>query len=141
MKSQAAAGGQGREPDISDRVRRFIEQHINSLEELEVLLLLHRTSGQEWSAELVARELRIERQSCERRLEALAAGGLLSVSPGAARQYAYDPMNESNGAVRELEGAYEKYRLRVINLIFSKPVDKIRTFADSFRIRKEESDG
>ena len=30
--------------------------------------------------------------------------------------------------------------MTVINLIFSKPVDKIRTFADAFRLRKDEDD-
>jgi hypothetical protein len=31
-----------------------------------------------------------------------------------------------------------KRRVTVINSIYSKPIDKIRTFADAFRLRKDE---
>jgi len=36
--------------------------------------------------------------------------------------------------------SYADRRVTVIGLIFSKPVDKIRSFADAFRIRKDRSD-
>ena len=31
-----------------------------------------------------------------------------------------------------------EYSVRVVSLIYSKPIDNIRTFADAFKIRKEK---
>jgi hypothetical protein len=42
--------------------------------------------------------------------------------------------------VDEVAAAYPRFRVSIINLIFSKPIDKIRTFADAFRLTKEEKE-
>lgn len=43
-------------------------------------------------------------------------------------------------AVDRLAEAYASSRARVIDLIFSKPADKLRHFSDAFKLRKEEED-
>ena len=40
-------------------------------------------------------------------------------------------------AVAGLAREYAARRVTVIGLIFSKPVDKIRSFADAFRLRRD----
>ena len=45
--------------------------------------------------------------------------------------------NELDELVGSLEKVYEERRVSVITLIYSKPVDKVRTFADAFRLRKD----
>jgi predicted DNA-binding transcriptional regulator len=124
--------------ELPEAVRRFILEHVESVEQLEILLLLLRRPGEAWSAEGVARELRISELSAGERLEDLNRDGLVvQVQEGVAGHYRYGtrdgPLDE---AVRGLASAYAERRVTVINLIFSKPTDKIRTFANAFRFWK-----
>jgi len=121
---------------IPDRVVRLIGEHIHSVEQLEVLLLLRREPEREWTASDVAVELATLPQSAADRLEDLARRGLLLK---AGESYRYDRSDHGRDAVvGELEDVYGRRRVSVIGLIFSKPSETIRTFADAFRIRKED---
>jgi hypothetical protein len=68
---------------LSQRVQRFLMTHIDSIEKLEVLLLLRSRTERQWAASEVALELRITEPSAAARLEDLASRGLL-VSNGEA---------------------------------------------------------
>lgn len=131
-----------RASDLPEEVRRLIADHIDSVEQLEILLLLYQHPERTWDAEAVARELRIASISAGERLEDMAQSGLLARKDGKPVEYRYAPESESlDAAVRGLSTAYSERRVTVINLIFSKPVDKIRTFADAFRIRRDDDNG
>lgn len=121
-------------------MRRLIADSIDSVEQLEILLLLLQHPERTWGAESVARELRISPLSAGDRLEDLTRDALLA-RVGGGEEYRYAPGSaELDEAVRGLATAYTERRVTVINLIFSKPVDKIRTFADAFRLRKKGDD-
>jgi hypothetical protein len=127
--------------DLPEVVRRFIVDHVDSVEQLEILLLLHQHPGRTWDAEAVARELRISALSAGDRLEDMRRVGLLVRVEGRPGGFRYAPETPGlEDAVSGLATAYAERRVTVINLIFSKPVDKIRTFADAFRLRKGEDD-
>ena len=112
------------------------------MEQLEILLLLHQHPGRAWTAETVARELRISALSAGDRLEDLTRAAILSRVEGGTAEYGYAPASPKlEEAVSGLATAYAERRVTVINLIFSKPVDKIRTFADAFRLRKDDDNG
>ncbi|QRK11939.1 hypothetical protein JQX13_18910 [Archangium violaceum] len=127
--------------DLPEVVRRLIAENIDSVEQLEILLLLFQHPGRTWTAESVARELRVSSISAGERLEDLTYDGLVVRVEGSEGEYRYGPETPSlDEAVRGLAAAYSERRVTVINLIFSKPVDKIRTFADAFRLRKKGDD-
>jgi hypothetical protein len=131
-----------RESGLPEAVRRFIADHIDSVEELEILLLLYNQQGRSWSAEAVARELRIAATSAGERLEDLVHDTILVRVDGDPVEHRYAPGNAVlDEAVGGLATAYSERRVTVINLIFSKPVDKIRTFADAFRLRRDDDNG
>lgn len=121
-------------------MRRLIADHIDSVEQLEILLLLYQHPERSWSAESVARELRISPMSAGDRLKDMARAAILARVPGAEGEYRYAPDAQMREAVSGLAAAYTERRVTVINLIFSKPVDKIRTFADAFRLRRDDDD-
>lgn len=131
-----------RESGLPEAVRRFIADHIDSVEQLEILLLLHHHhQGRTWTAEAVARELRIASVSAGERLEDLVQDSLLTRVGGDPMEYRYAPGSAMlDEAVKGLATAYAERRVTVINLIFSKPVDRIRTFADAFRLRRDDDD-
>jgi predicted ArsR family transcriptional regulator len=127
--------------DLPEPVVRLIADHIDSVELIDVLLLLKRSPDRAWNAEEISQRLYTSPSSAANRLEALHASGLASVQEtDGPPLYRYAPSGPDLGlAVEGLEEAYGKLRTRVINLIFSKPTQKIRTFADAFRIRGDKT--
>jgi hypothetical protein len=127
---------------IPTDVARFIAENIHSVEQLEVLLLLRGAATQAWSAAGVARELRIAEASASDRLEDLRARGLLARSDEAEATYRFAPADASKSRlVDALAETYATRRVSVITLIFSKPSDPVRLFADAFKIRRSDDDG
>lgn len=119
-------------------VERFVIDYIDSVELLEVLLLLQRTAPSDWDAESLARELRIAPASAGVRLETLRSQKLLESIVGSPPSFRYAPASgDLDRSVRDLAETYAARRVSVITLIFSKPDDAIRSFADAFRLRKE----
>jgi hypothetical protein len=125
---------------IPDDVARFINANIDSVEQLEILLLLRASGTKEWTAESIARELRINPDSAGMRLAMMRGQGLLALVDEAGGTYRYEPASaDTDRVVRALADTYAQRRVSVITLIFSKPNDSIRTFADAFKIRKKDS--
>ena len=122
---------------IPDDVAQFIRDHIDSIELLEVLLLLRERSGDVWSAETVARELRINPVSTTTRLEKLTSLDLLADQGDAS--YRYAPATSAiDTLIQRVAECYRERRVTMITMIFSKPSDSARDFADAFRLRKKE---
>jgi hypothetical protein len=122
-------------------VKAFVHKYIQSVEHLEVLLLLYRAPEKTWTAQSVARELRADGSSIKNRLSDHTKAGLLDElqNEGSAEYFyrfrSYDP--DVNEIVSQLGAAYRERRFRIIDAIFSKPNDKLRLFADAFKYRKD----
>jgi hypothetical protein len=137
-------GVEGLTEGLGNDVRALLLATIESIAELETLLLLHRDPAAVWDAVHVAAELRVEPRSAEVQLAALAERGLLrAVSGSAPTGWQYAPATPPLArAVDALALAYEERRVSVVEFVYSKPaVDKLRVFADAFRLREEDSDG
>ncbi len=120
---------------ISDEVRAFIQSHIHSVEQLEVLLLLRRERSRLFTGEEAARELRVHPESTTRWLDDLCARRLV-VREGDRFRFAPDgPALERS--LNGLAAAYADARVAVIQVIFSKPTDVLRSFADAFKLKRE----
>ena len=125
--------------DLPDECRAFILEHIGSVVQLEALLLLRR-SGQPWTVEALARELRVEPNGAIVPLTDLRRRGLLRRLRDPER-FEYAPGTaETARCVDLLDAAYQDRRVTVINLIYSRPQDAIRSFADAFRLRPDEDE-
>lgn len=123
---------------LPDDVRHFISENISSVAKLEVLLLLRAQRDKEWTAEGVAKELAMSPEVMETHLQELLARGLLTVADTTPRSYRYGARTaELDRLANELATIYQARRVSVITHIYSEPVDKVRTFADAFRLRKE----
>lgn len=131
----------GRQDEIPPEVRAFIAGYLDSVVQLETLLMLHNAPDKAWAADEVARELRIDRAWAEGQLDGLCQQGLVACSESeGARQYRYAPAPAVRGAVDGLAKAYAERRVTVISLIFAKPADSLRAFSDAFRLRKDKEE-
>ena len=130
------------EDAIPNEVRAFIAAHVESVLQLELLLLLHAQAPRAWTADELARELRIDPAWASGQLASLAGADVLAATQSNPPAYRYEPRTPPlDAAVRGLAREYANRRVTIIGLIFSKPIDKIRSFADAFRFRKEKGDG
>lgn len=124
------------EEGIPEDVRRFLAEYIDSVVQLELLILLR--DGKSWTVETVAKALRIEPGWTLEGLEKLSARGLISVAGDAPATYHHVPRtSELEESIRRTIEAYEKRRVSVVSLIYSRPSNAIRSFAEAFRVRKD----
>jgi hypothetical protein len=130
------------EQRLPDEVKQFIETYIDSVEQLEILLLLHRAPNVDWSARRVSEALCTNESSAANRLVHLAARGVLVTTGESPILYRYAPTPSSlDKTISSLAGLYVHFRVRIIETIFAKPNDYVRVYADAFRIRKGDGNG
>jgi DNA-binding Lrp family transcriptional regulator len=121
------------EEGVPDDVRSFLHEYIDSVVQLELLILL--CDEKPRTVEAVAKALRIEPGWTLEGLEKLSARGLISVT-GAT--YHHGPSTpELEQSIRRAIEAYGQRRVSVVSLIYSRPSDPIRSFAEAFRVRKD----
>jgi hypothetical protein len=125
--------------DLPDDIQNFIAINISSVAQLELLLLLRAEADREWSADDVSQALRAAASGMAGQLEDLEAKGLLYVTHSPESRFRYRPRDaEQDAVVARLADLYRERRVAVISLIYSERIDKARSFADAFRIRKEK---
>ncbi len=118
-------------------LQAFLAEYIDSVVQLEALLLLRGTAT-EWTATALGRELRIETQPAIDQLTELCHRGLVECLDSPPR-FRYAPRDQQQVAVIErLAQAYEDRRVSVISFIYSTPRPTVRVFAEAFRFRKDE---
>jgi hypothetical protein len=126
------------EEPIPENVRRFIVERINSVETLEILLLLHGHPAEEFGAAEVSRRLCTSAESAATRLADLQQAKLLVTTAAEPLKYRFDSTSTEAALVADLEKVYKERRVSVISFIYSKPSDPLRAFSDAFRLRKDE---
>lgn len=129
------------ERGIPREVRAFITEHLSSLAQLEILLLLHGAPDERFSADAVGESLRIEPGWAASELRGLADRGLLDIEAGESPTFRFAPASDQlRDTVDGLAKSFSTHRVSVITLIFSTPSESIGSFADAFKIRRP-SDG
>jgi ribosomal protein S8 len=125
--------------ELPGKLQRFIAAHVESVEKLEVLLLLYDSADNWWSAQSVYQKIQSNPQSVARQLAALKAEGFLQEDENSCFQF-HPQTPELADGVALLKTEYENRRVKVIEAIFSLSTEQMRRFADAFRIRKESDD-
>lgn len=120
---------------ISPDVREFVRREIKSVFQLEVLLLLHRTPERAWTAIEISHELAIESEIAETQVLRLEEMGLIQMRQTSPVSYVYGPKDQADDTIVEkLATAYAKQRVGIFSLILSGSNNRIRRFAEAFRL-------
>lgn len=105
---------------LSPTLLGFVAEHIDSVEQLEILLLLHDHPQREWTADEVTAELRLGAGSARARLADLAVNGLLAEGTARVPRYRYAPRTpDLEAVVTELVAAHRDRRVTLIQLVYS----------------------
>jgi hypothetical protein len=123
---------------IPEAVRQFLLEYIDSVPQLEALLLMRESPAEDWTSEMVLKRLYINPPAASDVLAALCARGLLVPVRNSTSAYRYCPRAAELASV--VDCLAETYRLQLIpvtNLIHSKSSSSIQRFADAFRMRRD----
>ena len=122
--------------EVPAAVRDLIAEAIDSIVELEAILLLRRNRERAWSAEEAGQRLYVSRTVSAWILGELAGRGFLVEDRG---MYRYEPRTPGiDQAVTELAAAYSRNLIAVTQLVHAKPGRGVLDFARAFRLRKED---
>jgi hypothetical protein len=116
-------------------VRDFILECIESVAQLEALLLLRSDPEQGWNSPAIAQRLYIDESEARVLLSNLVACEL-AISEGDTFRFAVRDA-EHGILIDDVAQAYRRYLVPVTKLIHDKS-QSIRKFADAFRFRKDQ---
>lgn len=123
---------------IPIEVRRLIAERISTAEMLEIVLLLAAEPERGWTADEVSRKVFTVPAAAIGSLEGLVERGLAASDEAADPSYRYAPATEElRRQVAALAEVYRVSRVAVIQLVFARPADPVRSFADAFRMRRD----
>lgn len=121
---------------LTTELKEFIAEHIHSIAQLEILLMLRSEPQRCWTIDEVTQKLYLQREMTAQLLAEIAQRGL---SVRTETGFRYRPNSDTDRTtIDDLAHIYHERRVAVIAEIFSKPQDSLRAFSDAFRLRKEE---
>lgn len=127
------------EEPIPIEIKQFILKSIDSIAQLEALLLLRGNQSEEWDTEKVAKRLYISEQETALLLRRLCDKEFIIANSDQPPRYQYQPRStELRHMVNQVAEIYSKQLVPVTNLIHSKSHNRIQEFADAFRLRKDD---
>lgn len=121
--------------DIPKHVRQLILRHIESVQQVEILMLLRDAPEHVYTVSEVSRKLHIAPDACRRWLDEFSAARLVERTPEGVKHRGEGPQARS---ADDLVECYSRRRLAVIDAIYNKPSSAIQSFSDAFRIRRED---
>jgi hypothetical protein len=125
--------------ELPTTVRDFIARHVRSVEQLEILLLLSTRPGNTFTVQKVYDAILTTPQSVQRWLEELARSNLLEKLPSPDAGYRSCTDDSLIAPIAELGEVYQTAPVRVIEAIYRRDTSAAQSFADAFKIKKDDS--
>jgi hypothetical protein len=119
-----------------DDILAFVRKSIKSVWALELLLLLRREQSRAWAHQELVRELRSSDAIIVEAAASLRAAGFVAAEPGEV--YRYAPASaELDHIAAQIEATHAAKPLALAKAIMSAPNDKLRIFADAFKLKDQ----
>lgn len=126
------------DPDFPQELREFIQENIPNIDAAELLLLLARSPDRGHDVKAIADALRptvVPEAAARRYLAHFKERGLVvQLQDDEFRYYPASP--DIDAVVRALTKAYNERPVTLVRMIYSLRDEKIRSFADAFRLKK-----
>ena len=125
---------------LPDHVRAFIATYVPSVLQLELILHLFEARPNYLTLGNLSKALGVDSGVLSEQLAQLQRQGLVSMqTPNIAYGYLSSPGQQDN-TIGDLAAAYRDRRVSVIAFIYSQPADRLRSFADAFRLRGDQKE-
>lgn len=125
------------DPD-REKADRFIVDEIDSVPQLEALLLFWNSRPRAWSSEQMAKALYVSPAVTRDILKHLVQRRLITEVKGSDEEFALLlDSDEEERLLASVDAAYRRELVRITNMIHSKASRAVRDFADAFRLKKD----
>ena len=128
-------GGRG---GIPGRVRSFVAANVESIGQLELLMLLHGKPEHAFTAAEASRELRAPERHVRGQLVELTQARILVHDDRGEETWHFDRGGRHARAVDELAACMRQRPRAVHDLILSGPSSDVQVFSDAFRLRRDD---
>jgi DNA-binding MarR family transcriptional regulator len=117
-------------PAVPEDLQDLLRQHVESIDQLEVLALLREQEPRAWIAEDVARRLNLPVSAARAALQQLSGRGLLAVSALEEAEFSYRPLGgELRERTERLLQLYATERAAVMRVLSSNAIARLRAGA------------
>jgi hypothetical protein len=124
-------------PDIPQRVLQFLAENIDSVPQLEALLLIGEYPDRSWSAEQVATRIYVRVDRAESILAALHRRRLVDRPENLPDGYRFTTAEDSRRLVAEVSDAYRSNVVVLTRFIHENASASVREFARAFDLKKD----
>lgn len=123
--------------DLPDDVTQFLERHITSVMQLEVLLAV-RSEGRTVTTRQLIRGIGGSVDQVLRAIRDLDQAGLLEqVEEGDEIGARYVASGKLDATVEHVADEYSKRKVRVVTFLLRDPGDPLESFSDAFKLRRD----
>ena len=126
------------DPDFPEDLRSFIQEYISSVDSAELLIVLARDPARKYRLSELIEALRpsvLSEAAARRHLAHFAAQGFVVSESADVFQYSAATPG-LDAAVRALTKVYNERPVTLVRMIYAPKDEKIRSFADAFRLKK-----
>jgi predicted ArsR family transcriptional regulator len=122
-----------------EEVYRFILNQIDSVPQMEALLLVWESRPKRWAESEIAERLYVSTDAVRNIMQELVRRRLVAVdTQQSARQYFYESKSEDlDGLIEAVAATYRHELVRVSTFIHTKASSAVRDFAKAFKFTKE----
>jgi hypothetical protein len=121
-----------------EEVYRFILNQIDSVPQMEALLLVWESRPKKWPESEIAERLYVGTDAVRNIMQELVRRRMLAADAQSARQYFYESKSEDlDGLIEAVAATYRQDLVRVSTFIHTKTSSAVRDFAKAFKFTKE----
>jgi hypothetical protein len=114
---------------VTHEAEEFIERAVDTIHQLEILMLLRRSPDHLWRLDEIAANLRMTSATVASSASGLHASGVLAAGDADPVAYRYEPRSIAlHAGVESLAAAYEIDPLPLLKAVLNKPPRAVRTF-------------
>jgi hypothetical protein len=119
-------------------VAAFLAAHVDTVPQLEALLLLYEGREQHWLADEIGARLYLERSQIASLMRHLLQHRLATIESGGGKtRFAYDPRWDADGLMAAVAATYRTQLIDVTRYIHSKAPGSVLDFARAFDLKGE----
>lgn len=122
---------------IPAHVLRFVDEMIDTVPQLETLLMMHDQPRREWTAADVAARTYVTLDEATRILDALERRELVASDADAAAFHIHFSDDQRRALVDEVAATYRANLSRIATFIHEKPPASLKEFARAFDLKKD----
>jgi hypothetical protein len=126
------------EPGLASEIAAFLDAHIDSIPQMEILMLLHDGRTQAWPADVIAARIYQPVAAVLPLLRGLQAHGLVTLHESAETPlYRYDDRPETRQVMLDVAAAYRSQLIEVTRFVHAKASRSVLEFARAFDFKKD----